>query len=198
MVTAIIILNYNNYKDTINCIESVERYNTSSIKYIVVDNGSTTPNCVDSLQHYFANRFADNYIVIKGKGVAPATLPYVTLMISKKNEGYARGNNIGLRMAYDDPTIDNVMVLNNDILFVEDIIPELKRTLSTVPDAAIVSPVLYKKNEIEIDYTCARRKSTLVQICHGLSKVMHRWKNSWLSRLLKVWLRLHQLLLAML
>lgn len=161
MVTAIIILNYNNYKDTINCIESVERYNTSSIKYIVVDNGSTTPNCVDSLQHYFANRFADNYIVIKGKGVAPATLPYVTLMISKKNEGYARGNNIGLRMAYDDPTIDNVMVLNNDILFVEDIIPELKRTLSTVPDAAIVSPVLYKKNEIEIDYTCARRKSTL-------------------------------------
>lgn len=162
MATAVIILNYNNYKDTINCIESVERYNTSSIKYIVVDNGSTAPGCVDALQHYFVGRFEDNYLVTNDSRFV-STLPYVTLFINEKNEGYARGNNIGLKMAYNDSTIDNVMVLNNDILFVEDIIPELERTLNTIPDAAIVSPLLYKKNMVDIDYTCARRKSTLYE-----------------------------------
>ena len=37
--TGIIILNYNNWEDTLNCILSVEKYNTSNSKYVIVDNG---------------------------------------------------------------------------------------------------------------------------------------------------------------
>lgn len=43
--TAIIILNYNNYEDTINCIESIEKYNTADIKYVIVDNNSNREGC---------------------------------------------------------------------------------------------------------------------------------------------------------
>ena len=38
--TAIIILNYNNPDATIACVESVERFNTAPVRYIIVDNGS--------------------------------------------------------------------------------------------------------------------------------------------------------------
>lgn len=48
----IVILNYNNYNDTINCINSIEKYNTASIKYIIVDNGSTNPNSVKELDYF--------------------------------------------------------------------------------------------------------------------------------------------------
>ena len=39
MSTAVVILNYNNSEDTINCIKSVEENNTADVKYVVVDNG---------------------------------------------------------------------------------------------------------------------------------------------------------------
>lgn len=50
--TAIIILNYNNYEDTINCIESIEKYNTADIKYVIVDNNSNREGCKKELIHY--------------------------------------------------------------------------------------------------------------------------------------------------
>jgi len=50
-MTGIIILNYNNYDDTINCINSIELYNTYPIKYIIVDNNSTNES-VTKLSEY--------------------------------------------------------------------------------------------------------------------------------------------------
>ena len=38
--TGVIILNYNNYEDTINCIESVDTYNSSKIKFVIFDNAT--------------------------------------------------------------------------------------------------------------------------------------------------------------
>lgn len=48
------------------------------------------------------------------------------------------------------------MILNNDILFVEDIIPGLSGLLSSLPNCGIVSPLLYKKGMKEFDLNCAR------------------------------------------
>ena len=42
-LTALIILNFNNYENTINCIESVEKYNSATIKLIAIDNASIAP-----------------------------------------------------------------------------------------------------------------------------------------------------------
>ena len=50
--TALIILNFNNYEDTINCIESVEKYNTAPVKLIIVDNASTRGGASEALKYY--------------------------------------------------------------------------------------------------------------------------------------------------
>ena len=157
MKTALIILNYNNYEDTINCIESVEKYNTASIKYIVVDNGSNRSDTVDKLNAYFRMRFQENYKCIKEGESYRLPLPYLTFFISPTNDGYACGNNKGLNLAYADNEIDRILILNNDILFVEDIIPKLIEIMEELPDCAIISPILYKKGLSEIDYNCARK-----------------------------------------
>ena len=162
-VTGIIILNYNNASDTINCIESVETFNTSAIKYIIVDNGSKT-ECVEDLLSFFQDRFYSRFKVFsENDSIRDSTLPYLSFVCSKTNDGYAKGNNKGLFLANQDDDIDNIMILNNDILFVADIIPGLIEKLDTLKDAAIISPVLYKKDLSGIDPNCARKILTLKQ-----------------------------------
>lgn len=155
---AIIILNYNNYEDTIKCIESVEKFNSASIKYIIIDNGSTRQNCVTNIDNYLKKTFQNDYRYIDEIDNINKIkkLTYVTFLISKTNDGYAKGNNKGLKLADLDDDIENILILNNDVLFVQDIIPELINGLKNLNKAGIVSPVLYKKNLNGLDYTCAR------------------------------------------
>ena len=159
--TAIIILVYNNCKDTINCINSIEKYNTAPIKIVIVNNGSSNVDTVQELGIYLSETYKNKYEYRKENGLYDCKLSYVTLLDSKKNDGYAQGNNKGLQLIYEDNEIENVLILNNDVLWVEDIIPELQNILDTIPDVGIVSPILYKKNLIGIDYNCARKDTTI-------------------------------------
>lgn len=113
MYTAVIILNYNNWEDTINCIESVEEHNSASIRYIVVDNGSTRERCIDALESFFIKRFSGKYKKIYDTEVNESPLPYLTFLVSQRNDGYARGNNKGLHLAYTDKNVDYIMILNH-------------------------------------------------------------------------------------
>ncbi len=154
--TAIIILNYNNYEDTINCIESVEKYNSAPVKYIVVDNGSLREGTVERLHEFLSGKFAQSYLRLGDDCNVISQLPLMTFLVSKTNDGYARGNNKGLHLAKADEEVGQILILNNDILFIEDIIPELLQNIETLPQVGIVSPMLLKKNKIDIDYNCAR------------------------------------------
>lgn len=161
MTTGIIILNYNNWEDTVNCIESVEKYNTALVKYIVVDNGSNRCGTVEELEKYFQCRFKGQYNRIEETDSQhEKSLSRMTLIVSETNDGYAQGNNKGLNFVLEDEEIEYVMMLNNDILFVEDIIPDLIKRQQTIADCAIISPILYKKDLTSIDYNCARKNHT--------------------------------------
>lgn len=164
MTTGILILNYNNSHDTIHCIESVMKYTTAKIKFIIVDNASPKPSCVPEIHEWLKNHFKSDYLKIKDGDEIGNILPITTFILSSENDGYAKGNNIGLKYIYNDLEIDNILVLNNDILFIEDIIPGLTSFLESIPDAGIVSPLLLKKNRREIDYNCARRDVNIASL----------------------------------
>lgn len=155
--TAVIILEYNNFEDTINCINSVEKYNTADIKYIIVDNNSTKQGVVPKLNKFLNSKFGQNCLCINSTDVIQIPLPYVTIICNDVNSGYASGNNVGIKYANSDSEISHILILNNDILFIEDIIPKMLEDLANNRRAAIVSPILLKKNEVEIDKNCARR-----------------------------------------
>lgn len=153
---AVIVLQYGNSQATIDCIRSVERYNSYPIKYIIVDNGSPDSESISSISDFIDETFGTSAIKIKDDTPSPFHLPKVTFLQSAVNDGYARGNNKGLKLAYGDTEIDKILILNNDILFVEDIIPRLVNDIDTLDDCALISPILYKKDFENLDPNCAR------------------------------------------
>jgi len=100
---AIILLNYNNYRDTFNCLDSLKELTYSNYETIVVDNNSSN----DSL-HYLRQRIDKNLTVID----------------SGRNGGFAFGNNIGIQKALED-NADYIMLLNNDTLVTPDFLEKL-------------------------------------------------------------------------
>jgi len=156
MKTGIVILNYNSVEDTKNCIDSVLKYNTADVKFVVVDNGSPNSDVVPQIECYLKNTFKEDMVIATEKDSVPTCLPTMTYYISSTNTGYADGNNKGLKLLYADKGIKYILILNSDILFIEDIIPSLISALNENKDAAIVSPLLYKKDKAGIDYNCAR------------------------------------------
>lgn len=159
-ITAIIILNYNNASDTINCVESIVKHNTAAVKIIVVDNGSSDKESVNALHRYFGGRFGMRYQCIYDELTVSNTLPLLTLDISAENSGYARGNNKGITLAYRDSEVDYVMILNNDTLFIDDIIPPLVKYHGMLDNCAVISPVLLMKDGNTIDRTFARNQKS--------------------------------------
>ena len=87
----IILINYNGYKDTIECIKSLREIHYKNYKIIIVDNASTN-NSISYL-----NQSLEDCIIIE----------------SKDNLGFAGGNNLGIEYALNNEA-DYIMLLNND------------------------------------------------------------------------------------
>ncbi|MBM7645056.1 GT2 family glycosyltransferase [Scopulibacillus daqui] len=87
---AVVILNWNNWQDTIKCIDDFKKQE-KPVDIIVVDNAST-----DGSQSYLQD--------IDG----------ITFLQNDRNDGYARGNNLGIYSAIKRNN-DAVVVVNNDI-----------------------------------------------------------------------------------
>lgn len=178
--TAVVILNYVNYDDTINCIKSVLKYNTADLKFFVVDNGSPNKECVAQIDSYLKAQFQSEYVRLHDFDSTLELYPKATFIVSEFNDGYARGNNKALKYVKTDSDIEYVLILNNDILFVQDIIPCLIKRLNNLPSAAIVSPLLLKKDHKSLDFNCARFNVNMTDlIVQNLRIAFHmKWKSN--------------------
>ena len=146
---AIIILNWNGWADTIECLESLYRITYPNYDVIVVDNGSGD----ESLQKI--REYCEGEIVVESKffeyssGNKPIKIIEYTregaeagggkekeiadlptdrkLMIIKNEEnyGFVEGCNIGIRYALNALNPDYVLLLNNDTVVTLDLLKEL-------------------------------------------------------------------------
>jgi len=103
---AIIILNWNGLKDTIECLESVKKIDYLNFEIIVVDNGST-----DGSPEKIKEMFPD-----------------ITLIRNKENLGYASGNNVGIRYALKN-NAEYILMLNNDTVVDKNILSIFVETI---------------------------------------------------------------------
>ena len=109
---SIITINYNGLKDTCALIETIP-FN-DQMEVIVVDNASKNDE-VSEIQ----NRF-----------------PYVSIIKSDKNLGFAGGNNLGIKAAKGK----YIFLVNNDTIFKEFKIQALINRLESSDDIGIVCP----------------------------------------------------------
>lgn len=97
---SIVILNYLNYLDTIECVDSIFKMEYEFEGIVIVDNNSKNESF-----KVLGNRFKSNKNIIVVK--------------ARYNYGFAKGNNIGISIARQKFHTDFVFVVNNDTVFLE-------------------------------------------------------------------------------
>ncbi|MFH1386214.1 MAG: glycosyltransferase family 2 protein [bacterium] len=124
----IVILNWNGWQDTLECLESLQKLNYHNFQVIIVDNGSTD----DSIAKISA--------WIAGKNSC-------VLLETKANLGYAAGNNVGLRYALDRNDFGYVWILNNDTVVDPEALTQQVRRLQEKPKAGMCGSIILSYND---------------------------------------------------
>lgn len=101
----IVILNFNGWDMTMNCIESIRKSCKISYKIYIVDNASTI-----QMTKKFKLLIDNSYDC--------------ELLINQKNRGYSAGNNVGIKRALED-NCEYILISNNDVIFKNESIENL-------------------------------------------------------------------------
>lgn len=126
-----VILNYNIFKETMECVESIEKkIDTEKYLIILVDNHSNT-----EIYNKLSEGTKDDKKVI--------------LIRNEINMGFARGNNIGIAEARKYGS-RFVCCLNNDTVFIQDdFFYVLSNCYNQYHDAVIGPKVIYKNGTVQ-------------------------------------------------
>ncbi len=172
-MVSIIVLNWNGWKDTIECLESIYQINYSNYDIIVVDNNSIDSS-IEKIKEYCKGK-----IEVKSKYIKYHSLnkpikifeytekeiktfknrtnscnlpPYkkITIIKNNKNYGFAGGNNVGIKFALNtDPSY--VLILNNDTIVNPDFLTELIKTAQNYEKVGSIQSLLLKPDGKFID-----------------------------------------------
>ncbi len=118
--TSILILNWNNYKLTLDCLESLLILNSKSYKVVVCDNKSSDGSFQEfikwalrkqiNIPNFFQMITADN--IFSNEFDDQGSL--ITFIQNGSNGGYAAGNNIGIQYILKNTKSLYIWLLNND------------------------------------------------------------------------------------
>ncbi|MBA7515267.1 hypothetical protein ES705_07306 [subsurface metagenome] len=164
---SIIILNWNGWADTIECLESLYQITYPNYDVIVVDNGSEDES-IEKIKEYCEGKieveskffeYSSENKPIKiieytreeaeaggGKEKEISDLPSnrkLILIKSEKNYGFAEGNNIGMRYALKALDPDYVLLLNNDTVVDKEFLGELVKVAEEEEKIGIAGPKIY-------------------------------------------------------
>lgn len=113
---AVILVNYNNYSDTVSCIESLWKTGYEKQDIYLVDNQSTDKS-FECLLVWMKRRVADTKEEVV-KNVALASRAFaglnLNLILANQNKGFAAGCNLGIKVATEKGKYDFYWLLNND------------------------------------------------------------------------------------
>lgn len=139
-MTAIIILNWNGYEDTIECLDSLFRCQNDFF-VVVVDNGSED-NSVEYIKKHLEEQNISTSFVKYGDTLN--NLPekrQVVIYPTNQNLGFARGNNEALRML-SKLNISNYLLLNNDTVVEDQFLDRLLSFKETHPQYEVLTPLI--------------------------------------------------------
>jgi len=129
-----VILNWNKADSTVQAIENLEKVEHGNFGIIVVDNDS------DNTEKEKLVRFFDKkQWPIVDEGETPKSRSNRLLILAKENYGYAKGNNIGLKVA-KLMGYSWAVVMNNDVLLVEPVLETLLELASSDRKIGVIGP----------------------------------------------------------
>jgi len=156
----IIIVNWNGWRDTVECLESVFRMDYKSFKVVVCDNDSRDSSLnniedwangrfiLDPIQghplHALSSPPVQKPVTLKRylqheaeQSSAPRDNERLILIRNERNLGFAGGNNVGLRYALAHADLSYAWLLNNDTVVQKDALTCLVRRMHERSDAGM-------------------------------------------------------------
>ncbi len=127
----IVLVNYNGFEDTVECIESINKIKDTEYEIIVVDNAST-----DSSYEKLKN----------------ANLINCTVIEAEQNLGFSAGNNIGIQHA-KETGCNYILLLNNDTYVDKEFLRYFLECVHKYDDKAVIAgKILYADAPSKIWY----------------------------------------------
>lgn len=117
---AIVLVNWNSYSFTNDCIQSLYQISYPNFHIIVTDNGSTDGSGL---------QLAENH-------------PAITVLYNATNTGFTGGNNTGLQYAIDKG-FEYIMMLNNDTFVEPHFLEPLVAYMDANPNTGIIQPRIH-------------------------------------------------------
>lgn len=147
MRVAVIVVNFNDSKDTIKYVEQIVQYQTIN-RIVVVDNGSTERNEMERL-----------------RGLASEK---VVVLQADKNGGYNYGNNFGIcYLEQNGERYDYLVISNPDIEIEEKAISECLQVLEENQDVAIVAPRMVNADGKPVRRSSWKMRTFALDVVHS-------------------------------
>lgn len=164
---SIIILNWNGWKDTIECLESLSQIDYPNYDVIIVDNASKDES-IKKIKEYIRGEinvkstfftynlenkpmqvieYKNEELIFKVKDTEKyhniSSNRKITIIENDKNYGFAEGNNIAIRYALRVLDPHYLLLLNNDTVVDKYFLSEMVKTAETDKKIGIVGPKIY-------------------------------------------------------
>lgn len=159
---AIIILNYNGWRDTINCLKSVYALEYENYHVILIDNGSTD-HSIEKISEWITKAGLTLFIIedheildgeLKLRNIferysSLKANERIIVIKSKRNMGYSGGMNLGFQFIFNfldkEYKIDHVLLLNNDTMVSKDLLKILTKVAVLSDRIGAVGPLVYEQ-----------------------------------------------------
>ncbi len=165
---AIVILNWNGWRDTIECLESIRRLTYGNFWTVVVDNGSTDDS-LERIREYWRRELIKSpdssarrrvrdgcthvvevdyrkALAISRAERGDAELAEgerLALITNHDNLGFAGGNNVGIVFSMNALDARHILLLNNDTVVDPAILTELVAVAEEDERIGLVGPKIY-------------------------------------------------------
>ena len=116
----IIILNWNNWPDVLECLESLKDNDYPNYQVVIVDNGSDQKPKVLNQD--------------------------IKIIYNEKNLGFSGGNNVGIKYALEQ-NADYILLLNDDTIVSNDFLTKLVEIGESNESIGLIGPKIYFHNQ---------------------------------------------------
>ena len=142
-----IVLNWNGWQDTNECLESLNKIRQGSFDHeiLVIDNNSQDASVMQIRKHFSSQK----------------------IIINSQNLGFAGGNNVGLKYALKNGS-DYIFVLNNDTIVEENCIEELLKIATERQVGAVGSKIYFSPGREYHDNYSSEEKGRVIWFAGGV------------------------------
>lgn len=120
-----VILHYITLDDTVECVESIRnKCIKEKYKIVIVDNASPNESEMELRKRYGEAKDVD-------------------LVLLQDNLGFAKGNNVGIKVAREKYTPDFIVVMNNDVVLLQEDTIDVIREEYSKSNFSVLGPMIY-------------------------------------------------------